>query len=140
MNFVGAIIAGLAGTAAMTMLMYAAPMMGMPKMDIIGMQGSMFIANKATALAIGTMTHFMMGVVFALVYALVWSFGIGSPTWLWGLSFGAVHTVVAMVGMPMMVGIHPRPPEMKAGPMMMAGMLMGHLVYGLVVALVYGAL
>ena len=39
MDIVGAIAAGLGGTAVMTILMYVAPMMGMPKMDIVAMLG-----------------------------------------------------------------------------------------------------
>jgi hypothetical protein len=35
----------------MTVLMYVSPMMGMPKMDIVGMLGSMFTANKGLATA-----------------------------------------------------------------------------------------
>ncbi|HZD57228.1 MAG TPA: hypothetical protein VE136_10920 [Anaerolineales bacterium] len=82
----------------------------------------------------------MMGVIFAIIYALLWSFGIGSPTWLWGLIFGAVHGVLFMVMMPVMMRMHPRPPQMESGPMMMVGLLMGHMVFGLVVALTYSAL
>jgi uncharacterized membrane protein YagU involved in acid resistance len=114
--------------------------MGMPKMDIIGMLGTMFTTNQGAARVMGTIAHFMMGVVFAIVYALLWSFGAGSPTWLWGLIFGAIHAVVAMVMIPVMMGMHPHPPQMDRGPMMMAGLLMGHLVFGLVVALTYNAL
>jgi uncharacterized membrane protein YagU involved in acid resistance len=139
MNVLGAIIAGLAGTAVMTMLMYAAPLMGMPKMDIAGMLGSMFVSKKETATIVGLVLHFMMGVVFAIIYALLWSLGIGSATWWWGLIFGAVHTVVILMMMPIMMRMHPRPPEMAGGPMVMVGQLMGHLVFGLVVALVYSA-
>lgn len=139
MNIVGAIVAGLAGTAAMTVLMYLAPMMGLPKMDIIGMLGSMFTSNKGTATILGLVMHFMMGAIFAIIYALLWSMGIGSPTWLWGLIFGAVHGVVAIVTMPLMARMHPRPPEMEGGMLTMLGQLMGHMVYGLVVALVYAA-
>ena len=139
MNIVGAIVAGLAGTAAMTVLMYLAPMMGLPKMDIIGMLGSMFTSNKGTATILGLVAHFLMGGIFAIIYALLWSLGIGSPTWLWGLIFGAVHGVVAIVTMPLMARMHPRPPEMDGGMLTMLGQLMGHMVYGLVVALVYAA-
>jgi hypothetical protein len=49
MDIAGAIAAGLAGTATMTVLMHGAPMMGLPKMDIAGMPGSMFTANKSLA-------------------------------------------------------------------------------------------
>ncbi len=140
MNIIGAVAAGLIGTAIMTMLMYSAPMMGMPKMDIMGMLGTMVTPRKETATGLGLVIHFMMGVIFALIYAFLWRLGIGSATWLWGLIFGAVHGVIAIVMMPMMLRMHPRPPVIASGPMTMAGQLMGHLVYGLIVALVYAAL
>lgn len=140
MNIISAILASFAGTLAMTALMYVAPAMGMPKMDIIGMLGTMFTSNQGTARVMGVVAHFMMGAVFAIIYALLWSLGIGSPTWLWGLIFGAVHGVVTMVMIPMMMKIHPRPTQMDNGPKMMVGMLAAHMFFGLVVALTYGAL
>jgi len=129
----------LAATAAMTMLMYLAPRMGLPKMDIPGMLGSMFTSNKGTATGLGMVLHFMMGVIFALIYALVWSLGIGSPTWIWGLIFGALHAVGVIVVMPVIVRLHPRSPEVGSGPRAAVGILMAHLLFGLVVALVYAA-
>lgn len=140
MNLLNAVLSSLAGTLVMTALMYMAPTMGMPKMDIIGMLGTMFTPNQSTARLMGIVAHFMMGAVFAIVYALLWSLGIGSPTWLWGVIFGAAHGVVAAMTMPMMMKMHPRPPQMDSGPMMMVGLLVGHMVFGLVVALTYSAL
>ncbi len=139
MDIVAAIVAGLAGTAVMTALMVVAPKMGMPEMDIIGMLGSMVTANSDRVTLLGTVIHFMMGVLFAIVYALLWSAGIGNPTWIWGLIFGAVHGVIAIISMPVLMRMHPRAPEMESGQLMMGGQLMGHMVFGLVVALVYGA-
>ncbi|MGB7115875.1 MAG: hypothetical protein WBD56_07000 [Anaerolineales bacterium] len=69
MNYVAVIIAGFAGTIAMTILMYLAPLMGMPKVDIIAMLGTMFTSNKTVSTIIGVMAHLMMGVVFAFIYA-----------------------------------------------------------------------
>jgi hypothetical protein len=94
MNVVGAVIAGLVGTAAISMVMAMAPKMGMPKMDIVDMLSTMFGKPNRT---LGWMMHFMMGIIFALIYSFIWSLGIGSPTWLNGLFFGAVHWLV--VGM-----------------------------------------
>ena len=139
MNVLGAIIAGLAGTAIMTMMMYIAPRMGMPKMDMPRILGTMFISKEGTATALGMVIHFMMGAIFAIIYALLWRLGLGSATWGWGLIFGAVHGIVAALMMPIMLRMHPRPPEMSFGTMMILGVLMAHLVYSLVVALVYGA-
>lgn len=140
MNILNAILSSLAGTLVMTILMYMAPAMGMPKMDIIGMLGTMFTPNQGVARAMGIIAHFMMGAVFAIIYALLWSQGIGSPTWLWGLIFGAVHGVVAMLTMPMMVKMHPRPPQMDSGTMMAVGLIVGHMAFGLVVALTYSTI
>ncbi len=92
MNVIGAIVAGLVGTVAMSMAIAMAPSMGMPKMDIVGMLGSMFSKEGNTAL--GWVLHLMMGIVFAIIYAAVWTAGIGSATWVGGLIFGAVHWLI----------------------------------------------
>ncbi len=113
--------------AIMTALMYLAPAMGIPKMDMLGMMGTMFTAKPEPAMIIGTLFHFTMGVIFALIYTWLWSVGIGAATWLWGLIFGAVHGVVAVGVMPVMLGMHPRPPKMETGPMMAVGAIMRHL-------------
>ncbi len=147
MNVLGAIVAGIVGTIVMTMVMVMAPKMGMPKMDIVGMLGSMFSAEGNRM--VGMIMHFMMGVVFAIVYALLWNAGIGAASVLWGIVFGAVHWLVS--GM-MMGGMYMMHAGVKAGTVkapgvfmmnnggMMAfmGGLMGHVIFGLVVALVYG--
>lgn len=140
MDLIGAIVAGLVGTAVMTLLMYMGPMMGMPKMDMLGMLGTMFTTG-GSAHILGGVVHFVMGAVFGVVYAFLWASVIGAPTWLWGLIFGLVHGVVALVTMPMMIRMHPRPPEgmTSTSPMMAAGMIIGHIVFGIVVALTYAA-
>jgi uncharacterized membrane protein YagU involved in acid resistance len=137
MDVTSAIWAGLVATAVMTALIYAGPLMGMPRMDMIGMLGKMFTAAPSVAYPLGTVIHFMMGALFAIVYAWLWSLGLGSPTWGWGLIYGLVHGLVAAMVMPMMLRMHPRPPEMAMDARAIAGILMGHLVFGLIVALVY---
>jgi len=147
MNILGAVIAGVVGTAVISMLMAMGPKMGMPKMAIWEMLGSMF--NKDGNNGLGWIVHFMMGVIFAIIYAVLWNAGIGSATVGSGLIFGVVHFLIAgvmMGGMPMMhAGI-------KAGTVSTPGVymlnnggmksfmggLIGHIIFGVVVALVYG--
>ncbi|HRQ42081.1 MAG TPA: hypothetical protein PLD25_29535 [Chloroflexota bacterium] len=147
MNIFGAIVAGIVGTIIITMVMGIAPKMGMPKMDIVGMLGSMFSPNGNRT--VGMVIHLMMGVIFAIIYALLWSIGLGTVGLLWGAIFGALHWLVAgamMGGMPMMhAGIKAGTVEVpgvsmlhNGGMMAFMGGLMGHIIYGLVVALVYG--
>jgi hypothetical protein len=148
MNIIAAVIAGLVGTAVISLLMAAGPKMGLPKMAIWEMLGSMFDPRGNNMLGWGM--HFMMGVVFALIYAALWAAGVGGATLLWGALFGAIHFLIAglmMGAMPMMhAGIKAGSVEapgvlmLNNGIMGFMGGLIGHIVYGLVVASVYGAL
>lgn len=148
MNVVAAVVAGLVASGVFSMVLALAPRMGMPKMDIVGLMGSMFGRENRV---LGWIMHVMMAMVFGLVYALLWSRGILSPNWLGGLAFGAAQWI--LVGMimgliPMMhAGI--RSGAVKApglwmtnegGAMAFFAGLMGHMIFGVVLALVYSAL
>jgi len=147
MDLLGAVVAGIAGTIIMSMVMMMAPRMGIPEMDIPGMLGSMF--NSEGNRTMGMVLHLLMGIIFAIVYALLWNAGIGTVTWLWGVIFGAVHWLFSglmMGGVPMIhAGVKAGTVEapgiyMKntGGMMAFLGGLIGHVIFGLVVAIVYG--
>jgi hypothetical protein len=145
MNIIGAIVAGLVGTVVFSALMRMGPMMGMPKMEIPQVLGGMLPGGTLT----GWVAHFMIGVVWAIIFAALWAAGVGSAGALWGLIFGLGAFVVAGLAMPMMLTMHP---QVKAGTMSnvgilmagtgmmgMMGSLMVHAIFGLVVGLIYGA-
>jgi len=149
MNILNAVIAGIVGTVVFTAVLMMAPKMRMPKMDIVDLLGSMFNAKSNPVL--GWMMHLMMGVVFALIYAFLWSLGFGTATWVYGLIFGAIHwLLVGMVmGMIPMMHVGIKTGAVKApglwmtnngGMMAFMGGLVGHAIFGAVVALVYAAL
>lgn len=145
MNLLSAVISGILGTFAISMVIAAAPKMGMPRMDIVDMLSTMF--GKPNRV-LGWMMHLMMGVVFALIYTFLWSEGIGSPDWISGLIFGAVHWLAVGLMMAVIPIVHAgiKNGEVDApglwminqgGMLSFVGGLMGHMVFGLVVALVY---
>ena len=147
MNVVGAIVAGLVGTVIISMVMMMGPKMGMPKMAIWEMLGSMFSPDGNVAL--GWVMHLMMGIIFGIVYADLWAVGIGSATATSGALFGLVHWLmvgVMMGAIPMLhAGIKagsvstPGVFMLNSGGMMaFMGGLIGHVIFGVVVALVYG--
>ena len=103
MNVFGAIVAGLVGAAVFSMVMVMAPRMGMPKMDIIGLLGTMF--GKENRL-LGWMVHVMIGILFGLIYAFLWSKGIGAPTIAGGLIFGAAQWLIVGIVMGMIPFMH----------------------------------
>lgn len=161
------IVAGGAGTIAMTAMMMMGTAMGMTRMNMGLMLGSMFARRRADAELIGWPMHLMMGLAFGFVYALLWwAFepAQASDAWWYGLIFGGVHGVVAMVAMPMMSAMHPRTDGVPApggappgdgesvslprfgfggtgfGPMTPLGIEVGHLIFGGVWGLVFWAL
>jgi hypothetical protein len=142
MNYLAVIIAGIAGTLVMTIVMRMAPAMGMPKMDIVGMLSTMF--GKPNQM-MGYVMHFMMGIIFSLIYFFL---GLGSGTVVTALLYGAVHWLVvgvAMVMIPMMhAGIksgNVQAPGIymtnTGGMMSFVGGLIGHLVFAVVVYYTY---
>ncbi|MBW3665587.1 MAG: hypothetical protein KY469_21025, partial [Actinobacteria bacterium] len=159
-------VGGFVGAVAMTLLMKMGTSMGMsnmPPMPVI--QGAMFTDDEGTARKIGMFTHLiMMGtLVFGTTYAALFA-SFGTASWLTGVLIGLVHAVVAgAIGFPMMGSAHPRMESpatfthdvtyrSEPGALRIAspgffgvnygsgtpmGLLMGHAVYGLAVALVY---
>lgn len=149
MNILSAAIAGFVATIVFTMILVMAPKMGMPKMDIVSLLGSMFSAKSNPVL--GWTMHLMMGVVFALVYVFIWSLGFGAATWGIGLIFGVVHWLIVgmIMGMIPMLHVGIKSGAVKApglwmtnngGVMAFMGGLVGHAIFGAVTALVYAAL
>lgn len=145
MNIVAAIVAGVVGTAVLSVLLEMAPRMGMPEMPIPRLLGGMLPGG----LAAGWVMHFIIGAVWAIIFAILWNAGIGTAGWLWGLIFGVGAFIVAGLVMPALMNMHP---DVQAGDMPNPGLFMsnagmmgtvggliGHVIFGLVVGLVYVA-
>ncbi len=159
-----AVLAGAAGGLMMTILMTIARAAGATRMDMELLQGSMFTGNRTAARVIGFITHvFMMsGLVLGSLYALVFALLGTDPgdAWWIGAVLGLVHGVIAGVVIAGVVSIHPRmartgepartsgdlrlePPGLYGrnyGRLTPVGVLMTHVIYGLVVGFVYAAL
>ena len=132
-----AIIAGSTGRMAMLLLIYGGPLIGLPRIDVVSMLGSLAAPNKQDAVTLGGAIHFTMGILFAMIYAALWSVGIGSPTWWWGIIFGAIHGILVIVALFVVMRSHPQLSESLNGLLVMVAILLNHVVFGVVVTLVY---
>jgi hypothetical protein len=132
-----AIIAGSTGRMAMLLLIYGGPLIGLPRIDVVSSLGSLAAPNKQDAVTLGGAIHFTVGVLFAIIYAALWSAGIGSPTWWWGLIFGTIHGILVIVLLLVVLRTYPQLSELINGLPVMVAILLNHMVFGLVVALVY---
>lgn len=137
MDLMGAMIAGLAGTVTMSLVIYLGPVVGIPKIDLIDLLGSVFSGNKTAARILGTVLHLAIGAVSGIIYAFLWSLGVFSPTWATGLFFGLGHWVMVSLMMPRILMMHPRSPTMERSLVWVIGLLLAHLVFGIATALTY---
>lgn len=129
------LLAGIAGTALMTMVASMAPMMGLPKMS----PPDMIAAMIGIPAAAGWVMHFMIGTIFAAAFTFIFHAKVNSSSQkiTLGLLFGFLAFIVGQVGMMMMGMIFSAPPMDDMLPMMV-GSAIGHLVFGLTVSLVHG--
>ena len=132
-----AIIAGSTGRMAMLLLIYGGPLIGLPRIDVVSMLGSLAAPNKQDAVTLGGAIHFSMGVFFAIIYVALWSIGIGRPLWWWGVIFGTVHGLLVIVLVFAFTGRYPQLSESLNRYPVMIAILLDHIVFGIVVSLVY---
>ncbi|NQW28940.1 MAG: hypothetical protein HQ472_00315 [Ignavibacteria bacterium] len=129
-----ALLGGIVATAVMTAVTLIGPMMGMPKMNPAEMLSSMM----NVPVAIGWVMHFMVGIVFALSYAYIFIRVLTkvSNVILKGAIFGFIIFVFAQVMMMAMGAMMGGLPEVDGSKSMMVfGAIMGHVIYGIVVAM-----
>lgn len=133
-GFGKAIVAGLAGTLAMTMVMLMAPLMGMPPMPI----GKMLADFMGMPEALGWVAHFMIGTVLAIAYAFIFASKLPGSGVVRGALYGLLPWFLSQIMVNPMMGAGIFASNTPAPTMMVVGSLMGHMIYGAVVGGVYG--
>ncbi|NOY49683.1 MAG: DUF1440 domain-containing protein [Chlorobi bacterium] len=125
------IIGGIVGTAAMTLIMFVAPMMGMPKMNPADMMSGMM----GVPLAMGWLIHFIVGVIFALAYSFLLQALLSKldNKVLKGTVFGFAVFVFAQIMMQLIGAMTDGIPKPTGNMMtLVIGSIIGHIVYGVV--------
>jgi hypothetical protein len=110
MTLIGSELAGgFLGTLVLTTMARAASELGITRMDLPFLVGTVVTENRRKAKAFGYAFHFALGLGFALLYGLFFT-AIGWSTWWLGALLGVVHavfmaTVLVNVLLPL---VHPR--------------------------------
>ena len=116
MNITSWLVWGFASTIVLTTLMAGSQALGLTRMNIPYMLGTMFTPDRDRAKVLGVGLHVLNGWVFSFVYVAafhVW----GGPSWWKGAAIGFVHAAfVLTVGMPALPGMHPRMASERRGP------------------------
>jgi hypothetical protein len=143
-----ALIAGVVGGVAMTVLAWLVRLAGL-QMNAEMMLGSMMSSSPgATTWLIGFMIHLMISALIALAYAWGFERVTHRAGVVVGLGFAVIHVIIAGMVMAMIPAMHPMIPEQMPAPgAFMANMggtfvalfVIEHLLYGAIVGALYGS-
>ncbi len=115
MNVASWLVWGFASTIVLTTILAGSQGLGMTRMNVPYLLGTMFTADRDRAKPLGVVLHVINGWLFSLVYvgALeVWR----DPTWWKGAAIGLVHgAFVITAALPALPGLHPRMASERRG-------------------------
>ena len=155
MNWGSWLVWGFAGTVVLTTLLAGSQGLGLTRMNIPYLLGTMFTPDRDRAKIYGVLVHLVNGWIFSLIYVSALHVT-GLFTWWFGAAIGLVHgSFVIAAGLPMMPGIHPRMASETRGPTVVrqleppgflgqnygirtpVSVLVAHVVYGIVIGAFY---
>ena len=93
MTLWGALVGGVVGTIVLTSGLRVAQELGVTRMDIPLLLGTIFTDRRDRASVIGYVIHFFNGLLFALAYYGVFR-AVGHAGWLFGAALGLVHAAL----------------------------------------------
>ena len=147
--------AGFAGTVLLTLVLAGTQAVGVTRMSIPYLLGTMIVPDRDRARVLGIVFHLVNGWVFSLAHVGLLH-AVGIFAWWAGAATGLVHGLfVLAVVLPALPGIHPRMASPTAGPAedapleppgflalhyglgTPAATLIAHAVFGAVVAALY---
>lgn len=116
MNFESAVLWGMVATLVMTTVMATSVALGLSRMSLPFMLGTMITPDRNKAPFYGFLIHLMNGWIFAFFYVAVFE-ALGRADWLLGSALGVGQGVVVLVAaMPLLPGLHPRMASEHHGP------------------------
>ena len=151
MSVWGALAGGLVGTMVVSVGLAFGQAIGWSRMDLPLLLGTIYSEDRDRARAIGWGIHFVLGLLFSLVYAAIFA-AVGHAGWLFGLALGAVLAAFAGGPLPNLIlpAIHPRmgrtwsdardTPLLEPPGPMLVNYGIGTVVLATVLHLAYGAI
>lgn len=116
MNIASILLWGFVATLVLTGTLAASQGIGLSRMSIPFMLGTMVSPVRSRAMSVGFAFHFVNGWIFALVYALVFQ-NLCIATWWLGAVGGLAHGLfVLLVLLPLLPEVHPRMATERHGP------------------------
>ncbi|HEX6965090.1 MAG TPA: hypothetical protein VF166_04755 [Gemmatimonadaceae bacterium] len=107
---------GFVATVVLTTVMAAAQQLGLSRMSIPFIVGTMFTGDRGRATGLGFAANFVYGWLFAFIYAFAFE-SLRVTSWWLGGFIGLVHGLAILVAiMPILPSFHPRMASETRGP------------------------
>ncbi len=155
MNVPHVLVWGFSATVVLTTMMAGSQGLGLTRMNMPYLLGSMLSPNRDRAKVYGVVIHLLNGWAFAFVYVAIFH-SANIFSWWFGALLGLVHGMfVLTVAIPLMPAIHPRMASELHGPTVVRqleppgfmarnygirtplSLLLGHLVFGAILGFFY---
>ncbi len=116
MNWGSWIIWGFAATIVLTTISAATQGLGLTRMNLPYMLGTIFTPDRDKAKVYGFIMHVLIGWFFSLIYVLIFE-ALGAAGWWRGIVVGLFHaSFVLIVMMALLPAMHPRMASEQHGP------------------------
>lgn len=110
------LLPGFVGTVVLTSLLAASQAIGLTRINLPFLLGTMFTPDRERARLVGFGVHLVNGWLFATIYAAAFE-RLGRATWCLGAAIGLVHSLfVLLAAMPALPSLHPRMASEEQGP------------------------
>lgn len=156
MNWGDWLLWGFVATIVLTTVMAAGQGVGLTRISLPYLLGTMFTPNRDRAARLGFGVHLVNGWVFSLLYIAAFH-SWGDASWWRGGLIGAVHAAfVLTIGVRLLPGLHPRMASEQHGPTVVrqleppgflalnyggqtpAAVLVAHILFGVILGAFYG--
>jgi uncharacterized membrane protein YagU involved in acid resistance len=154
MNWGSWLVWGFTGTIILSTIFAVTQGLGMTRMSIPYLLGTMVTRDRDRARLLGIAIHVVIGWVLSLLYCI--AFEVWGASWWRGGFFGLVHALFVLgVLMPAMPGLHPAMASERRGPTVVRQLeppglfglhygvqtpvtvVLAHLVFGLILGALY---
>lgn len=116
MNAASWLLWGFVATVVLTALMAGSRGLGVTRMDVTYLLGTIFTPDRDRAKVYGVLVHFVNGWLFSLLYVAAFE-SWGRANWWLGALIGLVHaSFVLSVAMSFLPALHPRMANEQHGP------------------------
>lgn len=116
MNIGSTLLWGFGATCALSILLIMGRSLHLTRIDMPFILGTLFTSDRDKAKWMGSLFHFLMGLMFAFIYAYAIEIA-DIKTWWFGALIGFVHGLTVLtLGMNIVNYLHPRMASEERGP------------------------